>query len=71
MTPPVQEYSWIQTIFSYSLATDKFAMDSSEPLGTPSTDYIETQESKTVFLDATKDDDHILVACVGLGACWI
>jgi hypothetical protein len=41
----IQNYTQMQTMFSYILATGRFFMGSSEPLGVPSPDYLETQES--------------------------
>ena len=40
----------MQMIFSYGLATDKFAKGSGDPLGAQS-DFSKTQESETIILD--------------------
>jgi hypothetical protein len=36
---------------TFSLATDRYAMSSSEPLGTPSTDYVDMQKFDTIAID--------------------
>ncbi|KAM0879235.1 hypothetical protein ACQ4PT_034373 [Festuca glaucescens] len=52
---PIANYYEMHTIFSFGLATGKYAMGSSEPLGsavaTPSPEDVETQESDMVNLD--------------------
>ena len=58
---PIANYDEMHTIFSFGLATGKYAMGSSEPLGSaaaiPSNEDAETQESDTVNLDADKPAD--------------
>ena len=55
---PIVNYDEMQAIFSFSLATGKFAMGSSEPLGmplaAPSAEDVETQESDTVIDECKK-----------------
>uniref|UniRef100_A0ACD5YA40 Uncharacterized protein n=1 Tax=Avena sativa TaxID=4498 RepID=A0ACD5YA40_AVESA len=51
----------METIFSFDLATDRFSMGSSEPLGEPSAEYMQTKESDIVVID---DEDEIDVAAV-------
>jgi len=41
----------MHTIFSFGLATDKFAMGSGEPLDTPAAEDADTQESDTIVID--------------------
>ncbi|KAK1662710.1 hypothetical protein QYE76_050869 [Lolium multiflorum] len=57
---PIANYDEMHTIFSFGLATGKYAMGSSEPLGSaaanPAPEDAETQESDTVNLDADKHD---------------
>ncbi|XP_047064705.1 uncharacterized protein LOC124672532 [Lolium rigidum] len=52
---PISNYDEMHTIFSFGLATGKYAMGSSEPLGSaaanPSPEDAETQESDTINLD--------------------
>ena len=58
---PIANYDEMHTIFSFGLATGKYAMGSSEPLGSaaanPAPEDAETQESDTVNLDAEKATD--------------
>ncbi|KAK1679269.1 hypothetical protein QYE76_040117 [Lolium multiflorum] len=58
---PIANYNEMHTIFSVGLATGKYAMGSSEPLGSaapsPAPEDADTQESDTVNLDADKPDD--------------
>ncbi|KAK1666326.1 hypothetical protein QYE76_054485 [Lolium multiflorum] len=58
---PIANYNEMHTIFSFGLTTDKFAMGSSEPLGSPAPapapEDTDTQESNTVNLDADKPAD--------------
>uniref|UniRef100_A0A8I6YKX3 Uncharacterized protein n=1 Tax=Hordeum vulgare subsp. vulgare TaxID=112509 RepID=A0A8I6YKX3_HORVV len=52
----------MQQIFSFGLATGKHAMGSSQPLGSPMPEYLDTQESDTINVDAhEKDDEHVHV----------
>ena len=60
---PITNYNQIQQIFSFGLATGKYAMGSSEPLGTPGLDDPDTWDSDMVVLD---DDDQ--PASPGVGA---
>ena len=52
---PIANYNEMHTIFSFGLATGKYAMGSSEPLGSPAPlpapEDADTQESDTVNLD--------------------
>lgn len=52
---PIVNYDEMHTIFSFGLSTSKYAMGSSEPLGSaaaiPSPEDAKTQESDTVNLD--------------------
>ncbi|KAK1667405.1 hypothetical protein QYE76_055564 [Lolium multiflorum] len=52
---PIANYDEMHAIFSFGLATGKFAMGSNEPLGTPpaapSAEYADTRESNIVILD--------------------
>jgi hypothetical protein len=52
---PIANYDEMHAIFSFGLATDKYAMRSSEPLvtatATPSPEDAETHDSDTVILD--------------------
>jgi hypothetical protein len=41
----------MQQIVSYGLATGRYAMGSSEPLGAPCPEYFDTQESESVIVD--------------------
>ncbi|KAK1679430.1 hypothetical protein QYE76_040278 [Lolium multiflorum] len=56
---PIADYDEMHTIFSFGLPTGKYAMGSSEPLGSaaanPSPKDVETQESNTVNLDGTPE----------------
>jgi hypothetical protein len=56
---PIANYDEMHTIFSFGLATDKYAMRSIEPLGsaTPAPEDADTQESDTVNLEADKPAD--------------
>ncbi|KAK1616690.1 hypothetical protein QYE76_022207 [Lolium multiflorum] len=58
---PIANYDEMHTIFSFGLATGKYAMGSSEPLGSaatnPAPEDVDTQESDTVNLDADKPAD--------------
>ncbi|XP_051200200.1 uncharacterized protein [Lolium perenne] len=49
----------MHTIFTFGLATSKYSMESSEPLGTaaatPSPEDAETQESDTIILDGPSE----------------
>ncbi|KAM0919239.1 hypothetical protein ACQ4PT_008353 [Festuca glaucescens] len=58
---PIANYNEMHTIFSFGLATGKYAMGSSEPLGSPAPppapEDADTQESDTVNLDADKPVD--------------
>ena len=47
----------MQTIFAYGLATGRFAMGSSEPLGAFNPDYVQTQESETLVLDEEGENE--------------
>ncbi|KAI5008710.1 hypothetical protein ZWY2020_009758 [Hordeum vulgare] len=52
----------MQQIFSFGLATDKHAMGSGQPLGSPIPKYPDTQESDTINVDAhEKDGEHFHV----------
>ncbi|KAM0907977.1 hypothetical protein ACQ4PT_015757 [Festuca glaucescens] len=51
LNKPITNYSQMQQIFAFGLATEKYAMGSSEPLGTPSPDKQDTQDSDTVVID--------------------
>ncbi|KAK1666309.1 hypothetical protein QYE76_054468 [Lolium multiflorum] len=53
---PIANYDEMHTIFSFGLATGKYAMGSSEPLGSaaPAPEDADTQESDMVNLDADK-----------------
>ncbi|XP_051212289.2 uncharacterized protein [Lolium perenne] len=57
---PIANYDEMHTIFSFGLATGKYAMGSSEPLGSAAANRApedaDTQESDTVNLDADKHD---------------
>ena len=54
---PIVNYTHMQMIFSYGLATGKFAKGSGDPLGAQA-DFSETQESETIILDGPdKPDD--------------
>ncbi|KAK1695255.1 hypothetical protein QYE76_011952 [Lolium multiflorum] len=57
---PIANYDEMHAIFSFGLATGKYAMGYSEPLGSaaanPAPEDVETQESDTVNLDADKHD---------------
>lgn len=55
----IQNYSQLEHIFSYELTTDKHAIGSSEPLGSPMSEYLGTQESKTITIDGQKAADHV------------
>ncbi|KAK1646986.1 hypothetical protein QYE76_064791 [Lolium multiflorum] len=59
---PIANYDEMHTIFSFGFATGKYAMGSSEPLGSaatnPTPEDVDTQESDTVNLDADKHDAH-------------
>jgi hypothetical protein len=52
----------MRQIFAFGLATDKYAMGSNEPLGTPGVDDPDTQDSDTVMLG---EDDHPTSPSVG------
>ncbi|KAK1670014.1 hypothetical protein QYE76_058173 [Lolium multiflorum] len=56
---PIANFDEMHTIFSFDLATGKYAMGSSEPLGSaatnPSPEDAETQESDTINLDGPPD----------------
>ncbi|KAK1667181.1 hypothetical protein QYE76_055340 [Lolium multiflorum] len=56
---PIANYDEMHTIFSFGLATGKYAIGSSEPLGSaaanPAPEDAETQESDTVNLDGEPD----------------
>ncbi|KAK1643459.1 hypothetical protein QYE76_061264 [Lolium multiflorum] len=58
---PIANYDEMHTILSFGLATGKYAMGSSEPLGLaatiPSPEDAETQESVTVNLDGPLEKD--------------
>ncbi|KAK1605751.1 hypothetical protein QYE76_029424 [Lolium multiflorum] len=55
---PIADYDEMHTIFSFGLATDKYAMGSSEPrAAAPAPEDVDTQESDTVNLDADKPTD--------------
>ena len=56
LNKPINNYVQMQTIFAYDLATGRFAMGSSEPLGEHSHEYVQTQESETVVLDEEGDN---------------
>src|SRR4051812_43524638 len=47
----------MEAIFSFGLATGRFAMGSNEHLGDPSPKYMQTQESETVVLDDEAETD--------------
>ncbi|CAM0944119.1 unnamed protein product [Alopecurus aequalis] len=51
LNKPILNYVQMQVIFSYGLATDKHAMGSGDPLGTPLPEDADTQESDTVVID--------------------
>ncbi|KAK1663818.1 hypothetical protein QYE76_051977 [Lolium multiflorum] len=57
---PIANYNEMHTIFSFGIATGKYAMGSSEPLGSaaanPAPEDGDTQESDMVNLDADKHD---------------
>jgi hypothetical protein len=56
---PIANYDEMHTIFSFGLATGKYAMGSSDPLGsaaaTPAPEDADTQESDTVNLDGAPE----------------
>jgi hypothetical protein len=52
----------MQQIFAFGPATGRYAMGSSDPLGTPKADYPDTQDSDTVMLG---EDDHPTSPSVG------
>ncbi|KAK1677220.1 hypothetical protein QYE76_038068 [Lolium multiflorum] len=58
---PIANYNEMHSIFSFGLATGKYAMGSSEPLGSPAPnpapEDADTQESDTVNLNADKTSD--------------
>ncbi|XP_071677967.1 uncharacterized protein [Lolium perenne] len=58
---PIDNYNEMHTIFSFDLATGKYAMGSKEPLGSaapsPAPEDVDTQESDTINLDADKPAD--------------
>ncbi|KAK1603280.1 hypothetical protein QYE76_018323 [Lolium multiflorum] len=66
---PIANYDEMHTIFFFGLATCKYAMGSSEPLGSaaanPAPEDAETQEFDTVNLDAEKVADAPKKASVG------
>ncbi|KAK1651889.1 hypothetical protein QYE76_069694 [Lolium multiflorum] len=47
----INNYSHVQQIFSFVLATSKISMGYSEPLGHHCPDYIDTQDSSTIPID--------------------
>ncbi|XBH56658.1 hypothetical protein VPH35_078433 [Triticum aestivum] len=52
----------MQQIFSFELATGKHGMGSGQPLGSPMQEYLDTQESDTINIDAPeKDAEHVPV----------
>ncbi|KAK1646663.1 hypothetical protein QYE76_064468 [Lolium multiflorum] len=61
LSVPIANYDEMHTIFSFGLATGKYAMGSSEPLGSsaanPTPEDAETHESDTVNLDVEKAAD--------------
>ncbi|XBI02080.1 hypothetical protein VPH35_130703 [Triticum aestivum] len=52
----------MQQIFSFGLATSKYAMGCGQSMGSPMPVYLDTQESDTINVDAhEKDGEHVLV----------
>lgn len=53
LNTPIQNYSQMETIFAWGLATGKHAMGSSDSLGSPmpTPEYLDTQESEIIILD--------------------
>uniref|UniRef100_A0ACD5U3I2 Uncharacterized protein n=1 Tax=Avena sativa TaxID=4498 RepID=A0ACD5U3I2_AVESA len=47
----------MEAIFSFGLATGRFAMGSSEPLGKPSPEYMHAKDLETLVLDDEADTD--------------
>lgn len=60
LNTPIQNYSQMQQIFFFGMATGKH-VGSSEPLGWPMPDYPDTQELKAVLDGPDKGDDHVLM----------
>ncbi|CAM0902563.1 unnamed protein product [Alopecurus aequalis] len=48
---PIENFVHMQVIFSFGLATGKFAMGSGDPLGVPLPEDAETQDSEPVIVD--------------------